>query len=138
MTLKNEFSDLASFLPYYWFSMLQNVPILGQRYEIIDLDISFIEFLESDGISLDEDRPFTSGFSSSDEDYPDNQSDSSAKYFKPSDIFPETHEKIKLSLQSLGGSVVPKLNWTVPKVKIYPMRFSLYFVGLYLDFCQYT
>ena len=111
--------DLASFLPSFWSSTLQNIPILGDKYEIIDLNTNFIEFLESDSLVLDEDRPFISEFSSSDEEEPyENNSELAIKHITPSEIFPDLHEKIKVALNSLGGSAVPKLNWTVPKVKL--------------------
>ena len=86
--------DLASFLPSFWSSTLQNIPILGDKYEIIDLNTNFIEFLESDSLVLDEDRPFISEFSSSDEEEPyENNSELAIKHITPSEIFPDLHEK---------------------------------------------
>ncbi len=137
MTLKADSFDVMHFLPANWTSRLKNVPILGSKYEIIDLNKDFIEFLESEGMALDDDRPFTSGFSSSDEDYPENDSDISVKYFKPSEKFPEIHEKIRNAVNSMGGSVIPKLNWTVPKV-VFCTSFQILIVsGFGLDISQY-
>lgn len=118
MTLKNDSFDASLFLPAYWISRLRNVPILGSKFEIIDLNNNFIDFLESDGMTLDDESQFTSGFSGSDEDYTDSDTDNSVsiQYLKPSEQFPEIHEKIRTAVNSMGGSVIPKLNWTVPKV----------------------
>ena len=116
MSLKNDTSNLSFFLPSYWTSSLEKTPIWGLKFEIIDLDNSFIDFIESDGLYLDDDGPTTSGLSSSDEVYSDEDSDKVLSLRKPSEIFPSLNEKIQKSISYLGGTVVPKLNWTVPKV----------------------
>lgn len=114
---------LLSFLPSFWTSFLKNVPILGSKFEIIELGSDFIDFLESDGLFLDDDKHILSSLSSSDEEYSDSDSETvGASYRKPSETFPVLNEKIKNAIFSLGGTVVPKLNWTVPKVT-YPFSF---------------
>lgn len=117
MSIENDSLDLASFLPSNWTSSLGNVPILGSKFEIIDLEDSFLDFIESDGLFLNDDGvPLESGLSSSDEEYSDSDAEENASSRKPSELFPILNEKIQNSITSLGGIVVPKLNWTVPKV----------------------
>lgn len=111
-----EDNDLDSFLPSFWSKNLLGAPLIGSTYKIIELDEKFIEFIESDGLALDEDNPYTSALSSSDEFSESDDSDQPVSYFKPSEKFPKLNELIKSSIETLGGSVVPKLNWTVPKV----------------------
>lgn len=117
--MQGETSELAPFLPSYWTSALKEIPVLGSEFDIIDLNADFVEFLESDGLTLDEERPFISGFSSS-EDYSSSEEDcdeDNSKMCIPSERFPELHERIKYSIQRLGDVIIPKLNWTVPKVQ---------------------
>jgi hypothetical protein len=92
--------------------------LLGLNFKIIELDEKFIEFIESDGITLDDEDQYTSALSESDE-YSDTGSDNTVMYFKPSEKFPELHKLIKSAIENLGGAVVPKLNWTVPKVYLF-------------------
>lgn len=132
---------LFSFLPSFWTSSLQNVPILGSKFEIIELGRDFIDFIESDGLFLDDDTHLVSALSSSDEEYSVSDSETVAEsYQRPSEIFPVLNEKIKNAISSLGGTVVPKLNWTVPKVTYFislSFLHILYFLGFSLDFCEY-
>ena len=116
MTFQESTSNLFSFLPSFWTSYLKNVPILGSKFEIVDLESSFIDFIESDGLFLDDDIPISSAFSSSDEEFFNSDSEGDLSCQNPSKTFPFLNEKIKNSIFSLGGTVVPKLNWTVPKV----------------------
>lgn len=91
--------------------ILADTPILGNHSEIIDLDAKFIEYLESDGLYLEESQ-YTSQFSDS-EEYDQEE----AIGVNPSTAFPEVHAKVEKALKALGGCVVPKFNWTVPKVE---------------------
>lgn len=118
MAIMTEKCDLGSFLPSFWTENLVRAPLLGSTYKIIELDENFIEFIESDGLALDEDNPYTSALSSSDEFSDSDYSDQPVSYSKPSEKFPKLNELIKCSIESLGGAVVPKLNWTVPKVNV--------------------
>lgn len=110
-------SDYGHFVPAYWTQVLNDSPIMGMGYEIIDLDDKFVEYLESDGIYLEETQ-YTSQFSDiEDENYDTDDHDNNERSVqKPSDMFPETHSKIEAAMKRLGGCVVPKVNWTVPKV----------------------
>ena len=115
MTCNDENSDMISFLPSFWSSKLTEVPLLGSNFKIIDLDEKFIEFIESDGLVLEDEDRYISSLSGFDE-YSEADSDNAVTYLKPSEKFPELHELIKSAIKDLGGTVVPKLNWTVPKV----------------------
>lgn len=112
-------NDLSAFLPFFWTSKLRNAPVLGHKYDIIDLSSDFIDFIESDSLILDEESSFVSGFSSSEEYLSDNESNEIVQSLIPSKRFPELHNRIKSSILDLGGIVIPKLNWTVPKVQLF-------------------
>lgn len=121
--MRSESSELTSFLPSYWSCSLKGIPVLGSVFAVIDLNTDFTDFLESDGLTLDEEKPFISGFSSS-EDY-SSEEETCADDIRtciPSERFPELHERIRSAIQSLGGAVVPKLNWTVPKVNSWELN----------------
>lgn len=134
--------DYQLFVPAYWTNVLTDTPILGRRFEIIDLDDKFIEYLESDGMYL-EDTQYTSQLSDSENEGPiqlvkEEEVEEDSPQAKPSLLFPETHGKIIAAIEKLGGSVVPKVNWTVPTVLIgLPDRMSVLkaLLGFYLDFC---
>lgn len=115
MTCNDENSDMIPFLPSFWSSKLNEAPLLGSNFKIIELDEKFIEFIESDGLTLEDEDQCTSTLSGSDEYY-DSDSEYAVAFCKPSEKFPELHELIKNAIEDLGGAVVPKLNWTVPKV----------------------
>lgn len=115
MISKKESFDFASFLPSFWTNNLPGFPILGSEFRIIDLDLNFIKYIESDGIIL-EDDVFSLGSSLGDSNFSDNDYEKSKVDIKPSDLFPEIHQKIQNAISFLGGCVVPKLNWTVPTV----------------------
>lgn len=106
---------LISYLPAVWIKHFPNIPILGGKYELISLDERFFEFLESDGLILDHDTTLESSFSSSEEDSIED-SDDTELLFTPSAIFPDIDSKIKHVVSNFSNGVVPKINWTVPKV----------------------
>ena len=111
MISKKESFDFASFLPSFWTNNLSGFPILGSEFRIIDLDSIFIKYIESDGIILEDDV-----FSFDDSNFSDNDYEKSKLNLKPSELFPEIHQKIQNAISFLGGCVVAKLNWTVPTV----------------------
>lgn len=121
MTCNDENYDMIPFLPSFWLSNLNEIPLLGSNFKIIELDEKFIEFIESDGLTLESEDQYTSTLSGSDE-YSEADSDNAITFCKPSEKFPELHELIKNAIEDLGGTVVPKLNWTVPKVYYHSLR----------------
>ena len=115
--------DYSIFLPKFWISSLGNVPLFSPLYEIIELDENFINFLESVGMYIDDDI-IVSSFSSEDEEKHDeltcrNANEAQNDCLMPSKAFPDIHDKIIMSIKELGGYVVPKINWTVPKVSTF-------------------
>lgn len=108
--------SLHYFLPSFWTVSLRNVPVFGCKYEIIEVEMNFIDFLERDGLFLDDSKPFISAFSDNDEEYSEGESEVNVSHLTPSECFPDLNEKIKNAISNLGGTVVPKFNWTVPKV----------------------
>lgn len=109
-------TELAYFLPSSWTNILHNAPLLGGNSVIIDLDKSFVEYLESDGIFLEKLLCATSSSKFSDSEDYSSESDFEQGHLVPSQIFTEIHEIIVKKIAFLGGCVVPKLNWTVPLV----------------------
>lgn len=124
MSCNDENSDMTYFLPSFWLNNLKEVPLLGSNSKIIELDEKFIEFIESDGLTLDNESTYISTLSDSDE-YSETESDNSVTYCKPSEKFPELHKIIKDAIEALGGAVVPKLNWTVPKVQLSLLKWCI-------------
>lgn len=97
---------------------------LTPKARLIPLSPAFLTYLRSDGIILppenpsphstrDNDADADSGIFSSAED--DEASDTDAEDDDPSQAWPEIHAAIRSTIAELGGSVVPKLNWSAPK-----------------------
>lgn len=86
------------------------------KTRIISLTPSFLEYLREDGLWLPDDTPNEetpwSPQNASKPVDPDWENDA-----KPSDAskFQDVHDKIQAAIIELGGSVVPKLNWSSPK-----------------------
>lgn len=84
------------------------------------LPVSFIQYLNEDGLMLPQDSQTIGKLTLLDSD---SESDGSGSDFvdegfseeDPSETFSELHEEIKSVMTALGGSVVPKLNWSSPK-----------------------
>ena len=80
------------------------------KARLIPLSASFLSYLRADGIILPpEDIPSSTG---SDTDSGDEEEDEATD---PSQAWLEVHQRIKSNLLELGGSVMPKLNWSAPK-----------------------
>ena len=80
------------------------------KARLIPLSASFLSYLRADGIILPrEDIPSSTG---SDTDSGDEEEDEATD---PSQAWLEVHQRIKSNLSELGGSVMPKLNWSAPK-----------------------
>ncbi|KAI4371821.1 hypothetical protein MLD38_010125 [Melastoma candidum] len=103
-----------------WYPKFKSVSI---KTEIHELPESFIGYL------LDDSKPFVLPVSINDEDALPNRihnpvdeedfvvsegSDDEAEQFSPPS-FPELETDIKRSIESIGGAVFPKLNWSSPK-----------------------
>ncbi|EHY56995.1 hypothetical protein HRR83_001937 [Exophiala dermatitidis] len=75
------------------------------KARLIPLSQPFLEYLRADGIILPPDQPpndADSGFEDEEEE-------------DPSEPWSDIHERIRSTIQELGGKVVPKLNWSAPK-----------------------
>lgn len=90
------------------------------KTRVIPLSLAFLEYLRSDGIVLPSDD--SSHDNSPDETNSVASSDSASTTAEiydeesdPSSAWKELHDRIKATIAELGGSVVPKLNWSAPK-----------------------
>jgi len=86
------------------------------RSRIIPLTPAFLEYLREDGLWLPDDEPYEeTPWSEQNSNKPEDPEWESET--KPNDAsrFQEVHEKINDTIKELGGSVVPKLNWSTPK-----------------------
>jgi hypothetical protein len=114
-----------------WYGIFRNLPGEQKRTNVTiksivlhNLPVDFIDFLLSDGIRLPLGATQVSSFapnehpdedgawSSSDEDEND---DSGAESGPRQFSFPNLNAQIQDAIQQLGGSVIPKLNWSCPK-----------------------
>ncbi|KAJ0116323.1 hypothetical protein J7T55_007301 [Diaporthe amygdali] len=115
----------------YWFPKYRTSCI---RSRIIKLPAEFIEYIREDGIILSSDDPSTADGDDDDDweptsnafapprpDEPEQDSDSEddedagPPRLPPDQRFPEVHQKIKDTIEELGGQVAPKLNWSSPR-----------------------
>lgn len=90
------------------------------KTRVIPLSLPFLKYLRSDGIVLpSDDHSHDSSPDVTDSvTLPDSVSptpESSDEESDPSSAWKELHERIKATIAELGGSVVPKLNWSAPK-----------------------
>lgn len=99
-----------------WHAKFKNI---SPRARVIKpLPISFIQYLNEDGLMLPQDSKSVGKFEELDSD-----SETSASSFEdegfseedPTETFKELHEQIEQCMAALGGAVVPKLNWSSPK-----------------------
>ncbi|KAL9130111.1 MAG: hypothetical protein Q9217_001627 [Psora testacea] len=90
---------------------------LTPKARLIALCASFLSYLRADGIVLPPENsrarqppdPLTPPPSDSDsEDWEDEDND-------PSEAWSNVHAKVQETIKELGGSVMPKLNWSAPK-----------------------
>lgn len=105
------------------------------RSRIIKLPPEFIEYIREDGIILSSDDPSAAADDDDDDweptsnafapprpdepeqdsDSEDDDQDSAPSRLPPNQRFPELHQKIKDTIEELGGEVAPKLNWSSPR-----------------------
>ena len=112
---------------------------LTPKTRLIPLPPAFITYLREDGILLPDEEASPNDLSPPDESISfsdhtarspeatskssaesdtsssDSDSDSDSESPDPSAKWPAVHKQIKSTIASLGGSVVPKLNWSAPK-----------------------
>lgn len=83
---------------------------LTPKARLIPLSASFLSYLRADGIILPpEDLP-----SKTDPDT-DDENEEEGGSADPSEAWLDIHQKTKSTISELGGSVMPKLNWSAPK-----------------------
>ncbi|ATY63418.1 cell cycle control [Cordyceps militaris] len=97
------------------------------KSRIIPIPAEFSAYLQEDGIILADDNDILgeaqddewqgSGATTSHnvQQAADDSDDDEASPLPPNERFPETHQKIKDTIEELGGEVAPKLNWSSPK-----------------------
>jgi len=88
------------------------------KARLIPLPPAFLDYLRSDGIVLppeDSDNPTWSDNDSGIFSGTDNNDDAEEASADPSTDWRETHEAIENTIEELGGTVAPKLNWSAPK-----------------------
>ncbi|KAI9793341.1 MAG: hypothetical protein M1816_000233 [Peltula sp. TS41687] len=108
----------------YWHGLYRAIT---PKARIIPLTAAFVEYLREDGIVLPEDdedpRPSwidqDSGVYSEERstvsDNDDDDDDDDEALLDPSEHFRDIHRRIRETIDELGGSVAPKLNWSAPK-----------------------
>lgn len=86
------------------------------RSRIIPLTPAFLSYLREDGLWLPDDEPYEeTEWSSENANKPSDPSWEAESKPNDASAFQDVHEKIKETIAELGGSVVPKLNWSAPK-----------------------
>ena len=83
---------------------------LTPKARLIALSASFLSYLRADGIILPPEDDLSDADSNV-EDKDDEEDEST----DPSEAWPDVHQKIKSTISELGGSIMPKLNWSAPK-----------------------
>ncbi|KAJ4150956.1 hypothetical protein LMH87_011682 [Akanthomyces muscarius] len=108
-----------------WFPKYRSACI---KSRIIPLPAEFVAYLQEDGIILADDSDIlgeaqddewqSAGATTSNnalhQDAEDSDDDT-ASQLPPNERFPDTHKKIRDTIEELGGAVAPKLNWSSPK-----------------------
>jgi len=97
-----------------WYNNFQEITF---RSKVIKLPIEFIEYLKSDGIVLPDEEEIRysndlDGYSDTDDD--DERWDDEVTTPR-APMFPALKAQVEVTIEELGGSVFPKLNWSSPK-----------------------
>jgi len=127
---------------------LQRTNVTIKSKIIHDLPPGFREYLLSDGIQLPagvETSGMLSNRCNRDDDDDDWSSDGEEATNDTEFSFPELNQEIQNAINALGGSVVPKLNWSTPKDAVWMNAASLkcqspgdvYLLLKSSDFCAY-
>ena len=88
------------------------------KARLIPLPPAFLEYLRSDGIVLPPEDGDTGNWSDNDSGIfsgADNNDGEEEEAQDPSAAWRDTHEAIENTIEELGGTVAPKLNWSAPK-----------------------
>jgi hypothetical protein len=89
------------------------------RSRIIPLNPAFLEYLREDGLWLPDepnDKPYEeTPWSEQNRDKSEDPEWESEAMPNNASKFLDVHQKIQAAIKELGGSVVPKLNWSTPK-----------------------
>ena len=90
------------------------------KARLISLSAPFLSYLRADGIVLPPSSPSPSSANTDLDDdsgisLASSDSDSNSEDADAFSEWQEIHQKIKSTITELGGSVVPKLNWSAPK-----------------------
>ena len=82
------------------------------KTRLIPLSAPFLSYLRADGIILPPEHTSSSTDSATDDD---EEEEAETEASDPSEAWPNIHQNIKSIISELGGSVMPKLNWSAPK-----------------------
>ncbi|KFZ14513.1 hypothetical protein V501_03212 [Pseudogymnoascus sp. VKM F-4519 (FW-2642)] len=88
------------------------------RSRLIPLTTAFLDYLREDGLWLpdDDDQPYEeTEWSAANADKPADPEFEAQAQPNDASAFADIHSVIKSTIAELGGSVVPKLNWSAPK-----------------------
>lgn len=90
------------------------------KARLIPLTTPFLDYLRADGIVLPHDQPTSTvrRADASDADsgiYSDEDADEDDNDEDPAAEWRELHDTVGATIQTLGGKVMPKLNWSAPK-----------------------
>lgn len=88
---------------------------LTPKTRIVPLTPEFLSYLREDGIILPSDEDVLTTLSDSEDSDADDDDENPSASGDPAKLFPSLHQKIKATIQELGGRVAPKLNWSSPK-----------------------
>ena len=92
------------------FSDLGRYRSLIPKARLIPLSAPFLSYLRADGIILPPEHTSSSTDSATDDD-----EEEETEATDPSEAWFNIHQDIKSTISELGGSVMPKLNWSAPK-----------------------
>ena len=82
------------------------------KARLILLSAPFLSYLRADGIILPPEHTSSSTDSATDDD---EEEEAENEASDPSEAWSNIHQDIKSTISELGGSVMPKLNWSAPK-----------------------
>lgn len=97
----------------FWHARFRHI---SPRARIIrPLPVSFLQYLNEDGLMLPQDSRTVGKLEELSSDSGSEFEDEGFSEEDPTESFQELHERIRKEMEALGGAVVPKLNWSSPK-----------------------